>query len=122
MSAKWDTVDEYLAALPDDRRAILEQLRQTIRAAAPEAIESIAYDMPAFRLNDTFLVSYAAFKNHYSLFPASGAVIAALGDEIRPYLVGEGTIRFTAKAPIPAGLVTRVVRIRLEELATRMGR
>ena len=90
-----------MAALPDDRRAAVEDLRRTIRAAAPDAIESIAYDMPAFRLNDAFLVSYAAFKNHYSLFPASGAVVAALGDEIRPYVVGEGTIRFPTKAPIP---------------------
>ena len=122
MASKWDSVDAYMAALPDDRRAILEELRQTIRAAAPHAIESIAYDMPAFRLDGTFLVSYAAFKDHYSLFPASGAVVAALGDEIRPNVVGEGTIRFPAKAPIPADLVTKVVRIRLDELAMRKGR
>src|SRR6476646_9157003 len=122
MAARWASVDAYVTALPDDRRAAVEELRRTIRAAAPEAIESIAYDMPAFRLNDAFLVSYAAFKNHYSLFPASGAVVAALGDEIRPYLVGEGTIRFPTKAPIPADLVTRVVRIRLDELTARKSR
>ncbi len=122
MPGKWVNVDAYVAALPDDRRAAVEELRRTIRAAAPEAIESIAYDMPAFRLNDAFLVSYAAFKNHYSLFPASGAVVAALGDEIRPYVVGEGTIRFPIKAPIPADLVTRVVRIRLDELTARKSR
>jgi uncharacterized protein YdhG (YjbR/CyaY superfamily) len=122
MAAKWDSVDAYVAALPDDRRPAVEELRRTIRAAAPDAIESIAYDMPAFRLNDSFLVSYAAFKNHYSLFPASGAVVAALGDEIRPYVVGEGTIRFPTTAPIPVDLVTKVVRIRLEELAGRKSR
>ena len=122
MAATWATVDAYLAAQPDDRRAVLEALRQTIRAAAPDAIESIAYDMPAFRLNDTFLVSYAAFKNHYSLFPASAAIIAALGDEIPPYLVGQGTIRFPTNAPIPSGLVTRVVRVRLDEVGARKSR
>jgi uncharacterized protein YdhG (YjbR/CyaY superfamily) len=122
MAAAWNTVDEYLAALPDDRRAVLEELRRTIRAAAPDAIESIAYDMPAFRLNDKFLLSYAAFKNHYSLFPASAAVVAALGDEIQPYLVGQGTIRFPTNALIPSGLVTKVVNVRLGELGARKSR
>ncbi len=119
MAAKWETVDEYVAGLPDDRRAAVGELRRTIRAAAPDAVESIAYDMPAFRLNDTFLVSYAAFKKHYSLFPASAAVVEALGDEIQPYVVGKGTIRFPTNAPIPAGLVTRVVEVRIDELAGR---
>jgi uncharacterized protein YdhG (YjbR/CyaY superfamily) len=122
MAARWDSVDGYVAALPDDRRVAVEELRRTIRAAAPDAIESIAYDMPAFRLNDMFLVSYAAFKNHYSLFPASGAVRAALGDQIWPYIVGEGTIRFPTKSPLPLDLVTEVVRIRLDELAGRKSR
>lgn len=116
------SVDEYLAALPDDRRAVLEELRMTVRAAAPDATESIAYDMPALRLNDTFLVSYAAFKSHYSLFPASADVVAALGEEIRPYLVGQGTIRFPAKATIPLDLVTKVVQVRLAEVAARKSR
>jgi uncharacterized protein YdhG (YjbR/CyaY superfamily) len=122
VATKWDTVDAYIAALPGDRRPGVEDLRKTIRDAAPDAIESIAYDMPAFRLNDKFLVSYAAFKNHYSLFPASAAVVAVLGDEIRPYVVGQATIRFPTNAPIPTDVVARVVRIRLEELAGRKSR
>ena len=112
------TVDDYLAELPPDRREPVELLRQTIRAAAPEAVESIAYDMPAFRSHGgQFLVSYAAFKNHYSLFPASGAVVEALGEELTPFLAGKGTIRFPASRPIPASLVTRIVKIRWEENA-----
>jgi len=122
MAAHWDTVDEYMADLSDDRRAVMEELRRTIRAAAPDAIESIAYDMPAFRLNDTFLVSYAAFKNHYSLFPASDDVVAGLGSEIEPYLVGKGTIRFPANAPISADLVTKIVEVRLHEHGGRKSR
>lgn len=113
------TVEEYLAAQPGPRRTVLESLRQTIRAAAPDATESIAYDMPAFRMGDRFLVSYAAFKHHYSLFPASADVVATLGDEITPYLVGKGTIRFPIAVPIPLGLVTKVVAIRVGELAGR---
>ena len=97
------SVDDYLAALPPDRRSAMEELRQTIRAAGPEAIETIAYDMPAFRtLGGRFLVSYGAYKAHYSLFPASGAVIEALGDELKPYLTGKGTIRFRANTRHPA--------------------
>ena len=110
------SVDEYLASLADDRRAVVEELRATIRAACPEASEAIAYQMPAFRLRGQFLVSYAAFKHHYSLFPASGVVIDALGDDLTPYLAGRGTIRFAANAPIPLDLVTNVVQARLAEV------
>ena len=75
------TVDEYLAALPEERRSAVEELRRTIVTAAPEATESIAYQMPAMRSHGgQFLVSYAAYKAHYSLFPASDAVIEGLGE------------------------------------------
>jgi uncharacterized protein YdhG (YjbR/CyaY superfamily) len=113
-------VDDYLAALSPDRRAAMDALRRTIRAAAPAAIETIAYDMPAFRTpGGQFLVSFGAYKAHYSLFPASGAVIEALGDELIPYLTGKGTIRFRADADIPLALVTKVVAVRRAELARR---
>lgn len=114
--AKPTTVDEYLAALSDDRRAAMQELRQAIRAAAPEATEAISYLMPAFRSHgDQFLVSYAAFKHHYSLFPASEAVTTACGEDLAPYLSGKGTIRFPADQPIPVALVTRIVEVRLTE-------
>jgi uncharacterized protein YdhG (YjbR/CyaY superfamily) len=114
------SVEDYLAALPDERRAAVEELRRTINAAAPDAKETIAYEMPALRTPDgRFLLSYAAYKNHYSLFPASGAVIEALGDELTPYLAGRGTIRFPASRPIPAALVRKVVKVRLAEVAER---
>lgn len=109
------TVDEYIAALPEDRRDAMETLRRTIRAAAPDADESIAYLMPAFRTHGQFLVSYASFKGHYSLFPASEGVVRALGDELTPYLAGKGTIRFAADRPIPVATVTRIVEIRVAE-------
>jgi uncharacterized protein YdhG (YjbR/CyaY superfamily) len=114
------SVDDYLAGLPDERRAAVEELRRTVRAAAPEAVETIAYSMPAFRSHGgQFLVSFAAFKNHYSLFPASGAVVEALGADLMPYLSGSGTIRFPASRPIPTGLVRRIVEVRVTENAAR---
>jgi uncharacterized protein YdhG (YjbR/CyaY superfamily) len=116
------TVDEYLAALPPERRAVVEELRNTINAAAPEATESIAYAMPALRSHGgQFLVSYAAFKKHYSLFPASEAVVNALGDELKPYLAGKGTIQFPASEPLPVSLVERIVKVRVAENAERGG-
>lgn len=114
------TVDEYLATLPDDKRAVMSTLRETIRAAAPDATEVITYKMPGFRSHGgQFLVSYDAFKQHYSLFPASDGVVQGLGAEIEPYLAGKGTIRFPASRPIPTELVTRIIEIRLAENAAR---
>ena len=116
------SVDEYLAALPEEQRTVLDSLRATIRAAAPEATEQIAYGMPAFRTDGRFLVSYAAYKRHFSLFPASQAVLDALGDEITPHHTGKGTIQFTADRPLSADVVTRLVQVRVAENASRGGR
>ena len=109
-------VEAYLAALPEEMRTALSQVRAIIRAGAPHATETIAYDMPAFRDQGRFLLSYAAFKRHWSLFPASGAVREALGAELAPYLSGKATLRFSAGQPVPAELVERIVRIRVAEL------
>jgi len=117
---KVSTVDAYLETLDPPRRAVVQRLRQTVAAAAPDAVESIAYDMPAFRSHGgQFLVSFAAYRQHYSLFPASDNVVEALGDEIAPYLSGKGTIRFPANAPIPYDTVGKVVSIRLAENAAK---
>ncbi len=115
------TVEEYFAALPDDRRGAMDELRAAIRAAVPEAIETISYQMPTFKTHGQFLVSYAAFKNHYSLFPASEAVVAACGEELTPYLAGKGTIQFPAAKPIPITLVTKIIKVRFAENAARAG-
>jgi len=110
------TVEEYLAELPEDRRLVVESMRQTAKAGAPDAVELISYDMPALKLDGRFLVSYAAFKRHYSLFPASGVVIETLGADIAPYLAGRGTIQFPIARPVPLDLVRRVVEVRVEEV------
>ena len=117
------TVDEYLATLPADRRAVMESMRAAIKAGAPDADEALAYKMPAFRSHGgQFLVSYDAYKNHYSLFPASDPVVETLGEALTPYLAGKGTIRFPASKPIPAELVTAIARIRFDENAARKRR
>lgn len=111
-----------MAALAEPARSIMEGLRQTIRLTAPDALELISYQMPAFKTHGQFLVSYAAFKKHFSLFPASEAVVAELGDALTRFLSGKGTIRFTVENPLPAEIVTRIVRVRLAENAARGSR
>jgi uncharacterized protein YdhG (YjbR/CyaY superfamily) len=110
------TVDEYMATLAPDRREAMEQMRATIRAAAPDATEVITYKMPGFTSGGQNLVSYDAFGRHYSLF-AGRAAVEALGDRVAPYLAGKSTIRFPADEPIPTGLVTEVVNVRLAAIA-----
>ena len=117
------TVDAYIEALPDERRAGVEAIRTAVNAAAPRATETIAYAMPALRSHGgQFLVSYAAYKRHYSLFPASEPVIEGLGETLTPYLSGRGTIRFPADQPIPTALIARIVEIRFAENEARARR
>jgi len=117
MPSKPATVAEYLAAAPEDRRTGIEDLRRTVVAAAPETVECIAYDMPAYRLGGKFVVSFGAYKKHYSLFPASQVVLDTLGEEAARYAKGRGTFQFPANEPLPLDLIGRIVRIRFEETA-----
>ncbi len=109
------SVEEYMAGLPKASRTVLQKLRTTIDGAAPAAVETISYQMPTFKLDGRFLVSYAAFKRHCSLFPASEKVVEACGEELEPYLFGKGTIRFPLDEPLPVALVEKIIKVRLEE-------
>jgi uncharacterized protein YdhG (YjbR/CyaY superfamily) len=117
MSAPNPDVDAHIDALPEDRREPMRQLRQTIRAAAPDATEVITYRMPGFKSGTSFLVSYDAFKHHYSLFPWNDEMVAELGDEIAPHVKGRGTLQFSASEPLPLDLIRRIVEIRVRQLA-----
>ena len=116
------SVEDYLAPLSEASRAAMERLRETIRAVAPGATETISYQMPAFRIHGRMLVYYAAFTDHYSFFPASMGVIEAYRDEAEPYYNGKGTLRFRWEEPLPSDLVTKIVRARVEENAARRRR
>ena len=110
------TVDEYMARVPPKFRTALQQLRKTIKDAAPDADEVISYQMPAFRQNG-MLVYFAAFKDHCSLFAASDQVRRQFSAELKPFEAGKGTLHFTPDRPLPAALVTRIVKARLAENA-----
>jgi uncharacterized protein YdhG (YjbR/CyaY superfamily) len=108
-------MDGMLAAMPEDKRAALQTLRETIAAAAPDAVEGISYGLPAFRYRDRPLVSYNATKAHCAFFPMSPAVLDRHRDELSGFDLAKGTVRFTPDRPIPAAIVATIVQERMEE-------
>ena len=121
MSARDPRVDAYLAALPADQQGLLEGVRATIRRVVPDAEETIAYDMPAFRLRGRFLVSYAGWKRHCSLYPLTDSFLAAHAAEIEGFGRTKGSIHFTAAKPLPPALLDELIRTRVADLAVEGG-
>jgi uncharacterized protein YdhG (YjbR/CyaY superfamily) len=111
------TIDEYIAGFPDDVQQILQQIRQTIREAAPDAQEAISYQMPTFKLHGN-LVHFAAFKKHIGFYPVPSG-IEAFKDELAGYVVGKGSVQFPLNQPIPYDLIRRIVTFRVAETLAR---
>jgi uncharacterized protein YdhG (YjbR/CyaY superfamily) len=109
----FSTIDEYIATFPEEIQAILQEIRDTIRAAAPDAEEKISYQMPTFFLKGN-LVHFAAFKNHIGFYPTPGGV-EVLKEEIARYQAAKGSIRFPLAEPMPLDLITRIVKMRVAE-------
>lgn len=107
------SIDEYIEAFPPEIQAILQQIRATIKAAAPDATEKISYQMPTFYLKGN-LVHFAAFKNHIGFYPTPSG-IEAFKQEIARCESGKGSIRFPIDEPMPLDLIDRMVRLRVEE-------
>ena len=112
-----DPVEEYIAAFPADIQTILQQIRATIRAAAPDARETIKYNMPAYVL-DGFLVSFAAYKKHIGIYPAPNGD-EAFNERLAPYRAERSTVRLPLNKPIPYDLIDEIVRLRVAEQANR---
>jgi uncharacterized protein YdhG (YjbR/CyaY superfamily) len=114
-------VDTYLAAVPEPARSTLETLRQTIKAAAPQAEEVISYQMPTFKYLGRALVGFAAWKNFCSLYPYTGSVWTEFKDELKGYgtSASKGTIQFPVDKPLPASLVKRIIKGRIKEIESR---
>lgn len=115
MADKPASIDEYLATVSEDKRAVLEKLRRTIKAAAPKAEECISYRLPAFRLNGKMLVAFGATARHCSFYPMSATTIAAHQEDLNEYDTSKGTIRFQPDKPMPAALVRKLVKARIAE-------
>lgn len=110
------TIDEYIKTFPKDIQGILEKMRLTIRKAAPEAVETISYRMPAFKLEGRILVYFAAFRRHIGLYPPAPREFK---NELSKYEGPKGNLKFPTAHPIPYDLVTRIVLFRKKAILER---
>ena len=108
-------MDEYIKTFPKDVQSILEKMRQTIREAAPEAVETISYQMPTFKLNGKNLVHFAAWRNHIGFYPTSSGT-EAFKKELSRYKAAKGSVQFPIEKPIPYDLVKKIVGFRMKEI------
>lgn len=112
---KFKTVDEYLSAFPASTKKILQQVRKTIKQAAPNAEELISYNMPAFKLNGV-LVFFAGYENHVGFYPTPSG-IEAFKKELSQYTFAKGSVQFPLNEPMPLDLIIRIVKYRVKENA-----
>ena len=110
------TIDEYLSVTPEPARSTLHRMRETIHAALPEATEAITYQMPTFKYRGHSIVAIAAFKNHCSLFPMSGAVIETFKEDLERFHTSKGTLQFPLDKPLSAALLKKVIKARKAEI------
>jgi uncharacterized protein YdhG (YjbR/CyaY superfamily) len=106
-------VDAYLAGLPPDQRELLEAVRRRVAALAPHAVEAFAYAMPAFRLRTQYLVSFAAWKRHCTVYPVGPELLEQYADQLQGYGRSKSSLHFTSAQPLPDGLLEDLVRARI---------
>src|SRR5215217_6884855 len=116
-SKQFKTIDEYIETFPEDVRTTLNELRQTIKETAPEAEETINYQMPTYALHGN-LVYFAAFKNHIGFYPTPSG-IEAFKKELSPYKVAKGSVQFPIDQPLPLPLIRKIVEYRVKENVER---
>lgn len=116
--ARAETIDDYLAAVPEEVRTALAKLRKTIKAAAPNATEAISYQIPTFK-HQGMLVAFAAFEGHCGFYLMSPKVLRAHAAELKQYSLNKASIRFSVQKPLPAALVTKLVKARVAENEAR---
>jgi uncharacterized protein YdhG (YjbR/CyaY superfamily) len=115
VATKPQTIDGYLAGLSPENRAALRKVRRAVHAAAPGVEECISYGMPTFRLNGKPIAGFKAAANHCSFHPMSGDTVATLKSDLAGYQTSKGTIKFSARAGLPATLVRKLVKARIAE-------
>ena len=110
---KYKDIDNYIASFPEETQMVLDKMRDIIKKAAPKAVEVISYGMPAFKMHGV-LVFFAAWKTHIGFYPHSSG-IAAFKKELSIYKNSKGAVQFPMEKPLPAGLITKIVKFRIKE-------
>jgi len=113
------SIDDYIACQPDAAQAALRRVRAVLRKALPDAEEVISYKIPAYRQYGRIVLYFAAWKEHWALYPGGESVAKAFPRELAPYEISKGTIRFPLSRPVPARLIARIARFRANEIAER---
>jgi uncharacterized protein YdhG (YjbR/CyaY superfamily) len=113
------SVNEYIAAQPENVQAILQRVRTAIRKALPGAEEAISYQIPTYKVNGRYVVYFAGWKEHYSIYPVTKRVVAALKKDLAPYEVSKGTVRFPLSQKVPVRLIQRITKLLAAEAAVR---
>jgi uncharacterized protein YdhG (YjbR/CyaY superfamily) len=109
------SVGDYIASRPPAVRPALRRVRAAIRKALPRAVETISYRIPTYRVGGKAVIYFAAWTHHYSIYPATRTLVAALGDELAALKIEKGTIRLSYDTPVPAGLIGRIAKFRASE-------
>lgn len=115
MEQKFSNIDEYIAAFPDDIQERMREIRATVKKLVPEVEEKISYGMPAFHLHKTYLVYFAAFKNHIGFYPAPVGN-ETFKEDLTLYKTGRGSVQFPHTMPIPFDLISKIVEFRKKEI------
>ena len=109
MAEKFKSVDDYIKSFPDDVQPVLEEVRKTIRTVLPDAEEVISYNIPTFTIDGRYLVYFAGWQKHVSIYPIPGGD-ESFEKELEPFRTGPGTLRFPLNKPMPLDLIERVVK------------
>jgi uncharacterized protein YdhG (YjbR/CyaY superfamily) len=111
---KFETIDQYINIFPSNVQGKLKAIRQAIKKAAPKATEGISYGIPTFYLNGKYVIYFAGFKEHVSLYPTSDGMVKAI-KELEKFRVSKGTLRFPIDQPLPMGLIKKAIRFKVKE-------
>ena len=109
-------IDDYLKKVDSPQKEALERIRKIVSETAPEAVEVISYGMPAFKYEGKYLIGFAPFKNHMSIFPASDP-IEALKEKLGEFKLSKGTIQFTIDKPVPQSIIKELVQLRVKNIS-----
>lgn len=114
---QFKSVDDYLAAMPEPTRKVLDEVRAVIRKELPDAEELISYQIPAYKRDGVAVIYFAGWKEHFSLYPVGERFVQAFPEEAAKYAVSKGTIKFPLKEKVPTRLIGQIVRLRAEAAA-----